>query len=144
MPVKKKHDKQKKGAKEEKMRAKGEPKQNRASKDRRFESVLGASWRRLGASWGRLKSVLRASWSVLGRLGDVLGASWKCLGASCGTVLNTEKGSKSNRHFLAEKCRFEKRQIFTKTYKNLRYFNDFGWLSIREVWERGRRQRGAF
>ena len=76
MPVKKKHDKQKKGAKEEKMRAKGEPKQNRASKDRRFESVLGASWRRLGASWGRLKSVLERLGPSWGRLGGVLEVSW--------------------------------------------------------------------
>ena len=66
----------------------------------------------------------------MGRLGNVFGASWRRLGTSCGTDLNTKKGSKSNQHFWAEKCRFEKRQIFTRSYKQPECFNDVGWLSI--------------
>ena len=38
--------------------------------------VLGGSWAPLGASCGRLRGVLDASWRVLG-------ASWGVLGASC-------------------------------------------------------------
>ena len=42
-----------------------------------FEPEILCSWRRLGASWGRLGRVLGPSW---GRLGS-LGASWERLGA---------------------------------------------------------------
>ena len=106
---------------------------------------LGGVWGRLGASWDCPESVLKrlgASLAVLGRswdrFEDVLYQTdmFRPLPTACflstifrlvtivrfesvleGTILNPKKRSKSNQHFLAEKCRFEKRQIFSKTYK---------------------------
>ena len=116
--------------------------------------VLGASWGRLGGVfeclggiWGRLGGVLRASWGILERLGGVLAASWSVLGR-LGSVLGRRSVP-----FLIRKRAQNQTDIFwpknvglifppkhRKTYKNLRFFNDFRWLSIREVWEGGRRQ----
>ena len=116
---------------------------------------LGMSWGRLGASWGRL----RRFEGVLGASGGVLGASWERLGASWGVLGTSWKrlGGVLERRavpFLIWKRAQNQTDIFwpknvglifpqkpRTTYKNLWFFNDFGWLSIREVWGRGRRQR---
>ena len=121
----------------------------------RLESV----WRRLGASWDRLESVLEhldASWAVLEtsseRLGNVLerrsvpilirkkaqnqtNIFWpKNVG------LKKRQAQNQTNIFWPKNVGLKKRQFFTKTYKKPRFFNDFWWLSIREVWEGGQRQ----
>ena len=48
----------------------------------RLRGILRATWSILGASWTRLGGVLEASWGHLGGLLGVLDASWKRLGAS--------------------------------------------------------------
>ena len=102
----------------------------------RLESV----WRRLGASWDRLESVLEhlgASWAVLETSSERLG---NVLERRSVPILIRKKAQNQTNIFWPKNVGLKKRQFFTKTYKKPRFFNDFWWLSIREVWEGGQRQ----
>ena len=112
----------------------------------------GGSFQCLGDVLGRLGSVFGVFEGVLGASGGVLGASWGVLGTSWGRLGNVLE-RRSVPFLIRKRPQNQTNIIWPKnvglknagvsqtSIRNLWFFNDFGWLSIREVWERGRRQR---